>query len=74
LDDTIDQAIHETRSLTQDLSPQVLYAFGFDAALEWLAENMQERYDLMCHIEGTTQPSPLNGDAAVVAFRRYGGC
>ena len=69
LDDTIDQAIHETRSLTQDLSPQVLYEFGFDAALEWLAENMQDRYDLVCHIEGGKQPSPLNGDAAVVAFQ-----
>ena len=69
LDDTIDQAIHETRSLTQDLSPQVLYAFGFDAALEWLAENMQERYDVVCHIEGATQPSPLSGDTAVVAFQ-----
>ena len=52
LDDTIDQAIHETLSLTQDLSPQVLYELGFDAALEWLAENMQDRYDLVCHIEG----------------------
>ena len=69
LDDTIDQAIHETRSLTQDLSPQVLYTFGFDAALEWLAENMQERYDVVCHIEGGQQPSPLSGDAAVVAFQ-----
>ena len=69
LDDTIDQALHETRSLTQDLSPQVLYAFGFDAALDWLAENMQERYDLVCHIEGGKQPSPLSGDAAVVAFQ-----
>ncbi len=69
LDDTIDQAIHETRLLTQDLSPQVLYTFGFDAALEWLAENMQERYDLVCHIEGGKQPSPLSGDAAIVAFQ-----
>jgi PAS domain S-box-containing protein len=69
LDDTIDQAIHETRSLTQDLSPQVLYTFGFDAGLQWLAENMQDRYDLICHIEGGKQPSPLSGDAAVVAFQ-----
>jgi PAS domain S-box-containing protein len=69
LDDTIDQAIHETRSLTQDLSPQVLYALGFDAALDWLAENMLERYDLVCHIEGGKQPCPLSGDAAVVAFQ-----
>jgi PAS domain S-box-containing protein len=69
LDDTVDQAIHETRSLMQDLSPQVLYTLGFDAALEWLAENMQERYDLVCHIEGGKLPSPLSGDAAVVAFQ-----
>jgi PAS domain S-box-containing protein len=69
LDDTIDQAIHETRSLTQDLSPQVLYTFGFDAALDWLAENMQERYGLVCHIEGGKQASPLSGDAAAVAFQ-----
>ena len=69
LEDTIDQAIRQTRSLTQDLSPQVLYALGFDAALEWLAENMQERYDLVCHIEGGKQPILLDGDAAVVAFQ-----
>jgi PAS domain S-box-containing protein len=69
LEDTIDQAIRQTRSLTQDLSPQVLYALGFDAALEWLAENMQERYDLVCYIEGGRQPTTLSGDAAIVAFQ-----
>jgi PAS domain S-box-containing protein len=69
LEDTIDQALHETRSLTQDLSPQVLYTFGFDAALEWLAENMQQRYELVCHIDGGKHPTPLSGDAAVVTFQ-----
>ncbi len=69
LHDTVDQALHETRSLTQDLSPQVLYAFGFDAALDWLAENMQERYDLVCHIESQNFPSSLNDDCAIVAFQ-----
>jgi signal transduction histidine kinase len=47
----------------------VLYAFGFDAALEWLAENMQERYELACHIDGGKKPTPLSGDAAVVTFQ-----
>jgi PAS domain S-box-containing protein len=69
LDNTIDRALHETRSLTQDLSPQVLYTFGFDAALEWLAENMQERYELICYIDGGKQSTPLSGDAAVVTFQ-----
>ena len=69
LEEIIDQALDETRSLTQDLSPQVLYELGFAAALEWLAENMQERYDLVCRIESGNQPTPLSGDAAVVAFQ-----
>jgi two-component system, NarL family, sensor histidine kinase UhpB len=69
LEEIIDQALNETRSLTQDLSPQVLYELGFDAALEWLSENMQERYDLVCRIECENQPTPLSGDAAVVAFQ-----
>jgi signal transduction histidine kinase len=30
---------------------------------------MQERYDLVCHIEGGKQPTPLSGDAAVVTFQ-----
>ena len=69
LEEIIDQALNETRSLTQDLSPQVLYTLGFDAALEWLAENMQERYDLACRVESDNQAVPLSGDAAVVAFQ-----
>jgi PAS domain S-box-containing protein len=69
LDKIIDQALEETRSLIQDLSPQILYTLGFDAALDWLAENMQERYDLLCHIESQNIPTPLNDDCAVVAFQ-----
>ena len=69
LDDTIDQALQETRSLTQDLSPQVLYTFGFDAALDWLAENMRERYDLACQIKSQHFPTSLKDDAAIVAFQ-----
>jgi PAS domain S-box-containing protein len=69
LDDTIDRAIQETRSLMQDLSPQVLYTFGFDAALDWLAESMQERYEFACHIESQNMPAQLNDDCAVVAFQ-----
>ena len=55
--------------MTQDLSPQVLYALGFDAALDWLAENMQGRHGLVCRIESATQPTPLDDDFAIVAFQ-----
>jgi signal transduction histidine kinase len=69
LEEIIDQALNEIRSLTQDLSPQVLYTLGFDAALDWLAEDMQERYDLACRIESADKPMPLDDDFAVVAFQ-----
>ena len=37
----VEQAIGHTRSLTLQLSPPVLYELGLEAALEWLAEQVQ---------------------------------
>ena len=42
----LDQLIRDTRSLTFDLSPPVLYILGLEAALEWLTEQYQEKYGL----------------------------
>ncbi len=40
----VSESITETRSLTFDLSPPILYELGFEAALEWLAERIQQQY------------------------------
>lgn len=42
----VDQTIDDTRSLTFDLSPPILYELGLEAALEWLAEELQESYPI----------------------------
>lgn len=49
--DIVQQTLKDTRSLTFELSPPVLYELGLEAALEWLVEMMQERYDLLVSIE-----------------------
>ena len=50
------QAISQTRVLTTDLSPPILYEAGLTAALEWLAAQTRRRHDLAINVridEGT---------------------
>ncbi len=42
----IEQTIQYTRSLTFELSPPILYELGFEAAVEWLAEQIQEKHGI----------------------------
>ncbi len=66
----LDQLIRDTRSLTFDLSPPVLYILGLEAALEWLTEQYQEKYGLTIAFKkrGTGKES-LDKDRAFVLFR-----
>ena len=58
----------ETRSLTFDLSPPILYELGFGAALEWLAEKMQQQYGLTVSVTGQTRKVPLSIEWQVTLF------
>ena len=46
-----EEAIRDTRSLTRELSPPVFDQFGFVAAIEWLIEQMQDRYGVCINLE-----------------------
>jgi signal transduction histidine kinase len=65
----IDQMAQETRSLTYELSPPLLYEIGLDAALEWLCENFEKRYGLSCAFSGSDVPDRLNVDLRVALFQ-----
>lgn len=56
------QLVAETRSLTFELSPPILYEFGLEAALEWLCENFQQEHALRCIFQrtGLSIQLPLN--------------
>lgn len=40
----VEEALAQTRSLTYQLSSPILYQLGLEAALKWLAENLERQY------------------------------
>ncbi len=65
----IDQSIQDTRSLTLELSPPVLYELGFETAIEWLAEHIQKQYGIPTKFENDREPKPLSDDIQVILFQ-----
>ena len=65
----VDKAILETRSLTAQLSPPVLYLIGLEAALEWLTDISQERFGLKIEVMDDGSYKPLDHEARDFLFR-----
>lgn len=65
----VKQTIQDTRSLTFELSPPVLYELGLVAAIDWLAEQFQLKHNLRCTVESDKKPKPLSQDIEIVLFR-----
>jgi len=55
------------RSLTVRLRPQVLYDLGLKAAVEWLAGEMKDKFDLRVEVEGD-EPSLTTPSEEIKAF------
>ncbi len=64
----IEQAIKYARSLTFELSPPILYELGFEAALEWLGEQMQEQHGFVFTFNKDDEPKPMDEEAGVFLF------
>ncbi|UCE17274.1 MAG: PAS domain S-box protein [Gemmatimonadota bacterium] len=69
IQDLIDQTIHQTRTLTFNLSPPILYELGFEPAVEWLKDQIEERHGIQISFEDDMQPKLLNDDIRVVLFQ-----
>ena len=65
----IEEIIRDTRSLTFELSSPILYQLGLEAALEWLAEQTQNRHGILSYFEDDGQPKPLDDDVRVLLFQ-----
>lgn len=65
----IEQAIVDTRSLTFELSPPVLYELGLVAAIEWLARKIQQEHGIQTRFHDDGQPKPLDDNFRVVLFQ-----
>jgi signal transduction histidine kinase len=64
----IDESIGQSRSLTAELMPPVLYKSGLVPGLEQLARWVEEKHRLRVTVEATTDVTPENQEAAVVLF------
>ncbi len=58
LDQLLSRAVSSTRSLTNQLSHTALYELGFEAAAQWLAEDIESLYGLKVRLN--TQRMDLN--------------
>jgi PAS domain S-box-containing protein len=65
----VEESIRYTRSLIFELSPPILYDLGFEATMEWLAEQMEQQYGLTVAVEDDQRPKPLGNEARVLLFR-----
>ncbi len=65
----ITQTIKDTRTLTFEISPPVLYEFGLGAALEWLVEQFQNQYGMHIQFNEDANEKPLRDDVLGFLFR-----
>jgi signal transduction histidine kinase len=65
----IAEAREQSREMTWQLSPPVLYEVGLVAALQWLAEDMERRYDLRVKLEHEGECAELDEETSISLFR-----
>jgi signal transduction histidine kinase len=65
----IKSTIQDVRSVMVDLSPPVLHELGFEAALEWLAEQFHEQNKIPCGYENDHHSKPLDEDVRILLFQ-----
>ena len=65
----LDEAIEDARTLSHELSPQVLYDHGLLAALRWLAPRKREKYGLTVHVRAEENAEPSTEALQVFLFQ-----
>jgi len=65
----MEQMIHDTRSLTFELSLPVLYELGFEAAVEWFAKHVRSQHGIMVDVQKDLQAIPMEDELKVLLFR-----
>jgi len=65
----IDDAISETRTLTTELAPPLLYELGLDAALRQLCEEFDTLHGLSCSVEGSLEGLTLSEKPRAIVYR-----
>jgi light-regulated signal transduction histidine kinase (bacteriophytochrome) len=65
----LDLSENAIRSLAAQLTPDVLHEIGLSAALDWLADEMEEVFGLTVDVVDDNRPKPLAQDARSIIYR-----
>jgi signal transduction histidine kinase len=69
IDHLLEQCLAESRSLTVELSPPVLYEGGLKAAIPWLAHRMEEMHGLAVKVRVDPEAEPRDEAVRVLLFQ-----
>jgi PAS domain S-box-containing protein len=62
-------AIRQTRTLSFELSPPILYELGLSPALEWMGEEFGKRHELLIHFEEIGEKRAVSESVSVLFFQ-----
>jgi two-component system, sensor histidine kinase and response regulator len=65
----INAAISQTRSLTYDLSPPILYELGLIPAIKWKLDQIQNKYGISAILKSKVAKIEINSDIRILIFR-----
>ncbi len=65
----LDKAMADTRELTFELSPPVLYDLGLPAALSWLGDQLQAQHQVHVTVEADAPFTKIDDETAGLLFR-----
>jgi PAS domain S-box-containing protein len=63
------RSVLDTRTLTTELSPPMLYDLGIRDALSWLAEDVERRQGIQVELSDDDSPKPLDELTAALVYR-----
>jgi PAS domain S-box-containing protein len=65
----VEQAIKSSRELTFELSPPILYDLGFESAVEWFGDYLQEHHGLQVIVNQDDHYKPMGNETMVLLFQ-----
>lgn len=67
--DLLGQTINDTRSLTFELSPHILYDEGLEGALDWLCDKTEKDHAIRVEFLDDLKEKPLSVDSRILLYR-----
>ncbi len=65
----VEQSIKASRELTFELSPPILYDLGFESAVEWFGDYLQEHHGIQVIVGQDDHYKPMGNETMVLLFQ-----